>query len=76
MLSIRLRHAHDGDGQANALAVLAVGDTCFPNAPDGRIWENPIVGPAPKRDRSHLLLADNLRNIAMRWANRLAISGP
>lgn len=52
-------------GQANALAVLAVGDKgCFLNAPD-MYMEKLIVGPGAKGAIDlNLPLADNLRNIA------------
>lgn len=52
-------------GQANALAVLAVGDKgCFLNAPD-MYMEKLIVGPGAKGTIDlNLPLADNLRNVA------------
>ncbi|MBS5774901.1 class II fructose-bisphosphatase [Kosakonia cowanii] len=52
-------------GQANALAVLAVGDKgCFLNAPD-MYMEKLIVGPGARGAIDlNLPLADNLRNIA------------
>ena len=52
-------------GQANALAVLAVGDKgCFLNAPD-MYMEKLIVGRGPKGTIDLTLpLADNLRNVA------------
>ena len=53
-------------GQANALAVLAVGDKgCFLNAPD-MYMEKLIVGPGAKGTIDlNLPLADNLRNVAV-----------
>ncbi len=62
-------------GQANALAVLAVGDKgCFLNAPD-MYMEKLIVGPGAKGaiDLS-LPLEENLHNIAKALANPLANS--
>ena len=55
-------------GQANALAVLAVGDKgCFLNAPD-MYMEKLIVGPGAKGTIDlNLPLADNLRNVYSGW---------
>ena len=54
-------------GQANALAVMAVGDKgCFLNAPD-MYMEKLIVGPGAKGAIDlNLPLAENLRNVAAR----------
>lgn len=59
------RHPHDGDGRANALAVMAVGDKgCFLNAPD-MYMEKLIVGPGAKGAIDlNLPLEENLHNIA------------
>lgn len=59
------RHPHDGDGRANATAVMAVGDKgSFLNAPD-MYMEKLIVGPGAKGAIDlNLPLEENLHNIA------------
>ncbi len=61
-------------GQANALAVLAVGDKgCFLNAPD-MYMEKLIVGPGAKgRSISICRWRITCATSRMRWVNRLAI---
>ncbi len=60
-------------GQANALAVLAVGDRgCFLNAPD-MYMEKLIVGPAARGAIDlNLPLAENLQNVAARLGKPLS----